>query len=786
MPGKNTSHDRNLPNFEQDEAIQLAADHYGLDGDWQLLTGERDLNYRVKTTDGAFVFKIANEGDDEDIVGLQVEALRHIASRDPDLPVPRVFPDKDGTYFRRISGSSGTSNIIRLMSFLPGVPAQGDEITHKTFRETGRFMGRLNVALSSFYHHGARKNVHPWDVSNCLHFQSLSDCIKEADGRAAVNSVFDRFRTSVKPRLDATRHQIIHHDAHTGNVLIDPLNPESVAGLIDFGDMLYGSLVADLAVAVDVSLARFPDLQQVMNNVALGFDSAFALQEDEIDLVFDVVAMRAALTAVIAASWIEQDPDGPQYIASYAPYLDAVEKLLSIGHEKGTRELRRTCRFPTYCPSTPDEASDQLFEDELLGKRHRFMGEKTTHFYKRPMHFERASGAYLYSTDGHKYLDCYNNVVQVGHCNPHVVRAISRQAAALNTNTRYLYSNVLEYAERLTSKLAPHLDACIFVNSGTEANDIAWQMAKIVTGNDGGLLMEDAYHGITEPIREFSPGHPDVPLPSHLQGLIVPDMYRGPFREDTPDAAVRYAEDADRAIADLEKDGHKVAAFMIDSALCSSGVPEVPDGYMRKIEKRIRAAGGLMICDEVQSGFGRMGQWWGHEFHGVTADIVTMGKPVGNGHPLGVIVTTNEILNHFIDETRLFSTFGGNTVACAAGNAVIDVIERDELIENGREVGDYLRDSLRELANTQSLIGNVRGAGMLAGLEFVTDRDARTPATEETRALLELMRQRHVLVGKEGRYGNILKLRPPLVFQREHVDQFVSALDDSLSELSIE
>jgi len=181
-----------------------------------------------------------------------------------------------------------------------------------------------------------------------------------------------------------------------------------------------------------------------------------------------------------------------------------------------------------------------------------------------------------------------------------------------------------------------------------------------------------------------------------------------------------------------------------------------------------------------------MGQWWGHEFHGVTADIVTMGKPVGNGHPLGVIVTTNEILNHFIDETRLFSTFGGNTVACAAGNAVIDVIERDELIENGREVGDYLRDSLRELANTQSLIGNVRGAGMLAGLEFVTDRDARTPATEETRALLELMRQRHVLVGKEGRYGNILKLRPPLVFQREHVDQFVSALDDSLSELSIE
>jgi 4-aminobutyrate aminotransferase-like enzyme len=309
-------------------------------------------------------------------------------------------------------------------------------------------------------------------------------------------------------------------------------------------------------------------------------------------------------------------------------------------------------------------------------------------------------------------------------------------------------------------------------------------MAKITTGNTGALLMEDAYHGITEPIREFSPGHPDVQLPSHLQGLIVPDTYRGQYREDTPDVAVRYAEDADRAIADLAKEGHEVAAFMIDSALCSSGVPDTPDGYMREIEKRVRAAGGLMICDEVQSGFGRMGQWWGHEFHGLTADIVTMGKPVGNGHPLGVIVTTAEILRQFIANTGLFSTFGGNTVACAAGNAVLDVIERDELIENGRDVGDYLRDSLRELANTQSLIGDVRGNGMLVGLEFVTDRDARTPATKETQAILELMRQRRVLVGKEGRYGNILKLRPPLVFQREHVDQLVGALDSALSELS--
>jgi 4-aminobutyrate aminotransferase-like enzyme len=309
-------------------------------------------------------------------------------------------------------------------------------------------------------------------------------------------------------------------------------------------------------------------------------------------------------------------------------------------------------------------------------------------------------------------------------------------------------------------------------------------MAKVMTGRSGGLLMEDAYHGITGPIREFSPGHPDTRMPDHLQGLLVPDPYRGKYREGTPDIAEKYAADADRAIADLARCGYEPAAFMIDSALCSSGVPETPVGYLRGVEKRVRAAGALMICDEVQSGFGRMGQWWGHEFHGMEADFVTMGKPVGNGHPLGVIVTRAEILERFTAKTGLFSTFGGNTVACAAGNAVLDVIEREDLIENGRVVGDYLRNGLRALADSQTLIGDVRGTGMLAGIEFVTDREARTPATEETARLLELLRQRHVLVGSEGRDANILKLRPSLIFQRKHADLLINALDDALGALA--
>ena len=767
--------DRNLPGVDLEEATHLAHAHFAVDGELHALDGERDLNFRIDRDDGAYIFKISNADDGENIVGLQVAALQHIRARDALLPVPDIIADRHGQLMPRVTTENGDAHILRLLNYLPGTPVNEAPATLRTWREVGALMGRINVALGSFFHPAARANDHPWDTANCLRVQPLTKYISDTSARAMVDSVFERFREHVKPRLAATRHQVIHQDAHCGNVLVDASDPERVTGLIDFGDMLYGPVIADLAVIPDSTERTDDNLLDVICNAAIGFDATFPLQENEIDLLYDLICARYALGASVVAARQVLHPETPGHMPSHEPFIVELDKLLTIGAVACTSAVRRACRFPAML-----EGSD---EDALLDQRRNLLGKHATHFYSRPMHFERAEGAFLYSTDGKRYLDCYNNVPQVGHCNPHVVKAISRQAAALNTNTRYLYSSILEYAERLTDRLAPHLDACVFVNSGSEANDIAWQMAKIMTGRSGGLLMEDAYHGITEPIRAFSPGHPDTDLPDHLQGLIVPDSYRGKHREGTPDIAARYAADADRAIAELADAGHELAAFMIDSALCSSGVPQTPDGYLREVEKRVRAAGGLMICDEVQSGFGRMGQWWGHELHGMQADFVTMGKPVGNGHPLGVVVTRSEFLERFTEKTGLFSTFGGNTVACAAGNAVLDVIEREDLIENGRVVGEYFRGRLRELMATQPLIGDVRGNGMLTGVEFVTDRDARTPATEETVRLLELMRRRHVLVGNEGRDGNILKLRPPLVFRHRHVDLFIEALDGALNEL---
>ncbi len=773
--------DRNPPGQEHDDVCVALEQHFGLRGELRLLDGERDQNFLVSSdNEQRYVLKIANAMETDGSIEFQVGALQHIECTDRTLPVPRVIATVDDQHYARHQFPDGREHFVYLLSCLEGVTADdaGFIFDAAGYRRLGAFMARLDIALRGYFHRAAERD-HPRNIAACGRLRSLTQHL-DAD-REAVEAVLDRMSGEVLPQLRKLRHQVVHQDAHTDNVLVDAANPEEITGLIDFGDMLYGTLVAEIAVACDSIPLGATDIVTPACDIVAGFDSVLSLEEQEVDLVYELVCARTAMTATIAAARAARTPGQSSHMLSSGPFVERLQELEAVGRQEFSRRLRAACRFPAFCPTDSAAALAEEYEDDLIASRHRLMGRKTTHFYERPMHFERGRGPWLYATDGCRYLDCYNNVPQVGHCHPHVVRAISRQGAALNTNTRYLYSNALEYAERLTAKLAPHLTACLFVNSGSEANDVAWQMAKLVTGHSGAIIMEDAYHGVTDVIRHFSPGHPDTVLPRFLAGLIVPDPYRGPYREDDPDIVRRYAADADRAMDELDTAGHGVAAFMVDSAFCSSGVPDVPDGYLRAVEAKIRAAGGLMICDEVQSGFGRMGQWWGHEHHGVRADIVTMGKPVGNGHPLGVVVTTDEILNRFIDKTRLFSTFGGNSVACAAGNAVLDVIENENLVERGSEIGDYLRNRIEQLASQHELIGDVRGNGMVTGLEFVTNRSTRTPASGETAALLEIMRRNGVLVGSEGRDSNILKLRPSLVFHKKHVDVFIDALDRSLA-----
>jgi 4-aminobutyrate aminotransferase-like enzyme len=498
-------------------------------------------------------------------------------------------------------------------------------------------------------------------------------------------------------------------------------------------------------------------------------------------LVFDLVRARVLTVCIISRFRTVETPDEPNYVEGYEfTGFKILAELNRIGRTAFTERLRDAIGTGIGGSSTKSPAID-----DLVARRKRAMGSRLYVFYDPPLHMVRGEGVWLTDATGRRFLDCYNNVPHVGHCHPRVVAAITRQIRTLNTNTRYLGEQVLDYAERLGASLCGELKVCAFVNSGSEANDIAWRMAKAYTGNRGGLTQEFAYHGITDAVDAFSPsGSRTGAVAPHMRTLLAPDGYRGIHRYGTPDLAHRYATDADRAIASLAEAGLKPAAFIVDSAFMTNGVLEPQPGYVAEVFARVRQAGGLCIADEVQSGFGRMGQHlWGHNHHDVLPDIVTIGKPAGNGHPLGVVVTRPDIMDRFLEDTGFFSTFGGNNVSCAAGLAVLDVIEKEGLVENATITGAYLKAGIRDLMAKHDIIGDVRGTGLAIGVELVTDRKTLAPAKSETTRLLNLMRDEGVLIGSEGLLGNILKIRPPIVFNRANADLAVTALDRALARL---
>ncbi len=422
--------------------------------------------------------------------------------------------------------------------------------------------------------------------------------------------------------------------------------------------------------------------------------------------------------------------------------------------------------------------------EQLVERRRRAMGPAYSHFYREPLYIVRGEGVWLYDDDGRRYLDCYNNVPSVGHCRPEIVDALSRQAATLNTHTRYLHHAIVEYAEMLADTLPGDLSVCTLVCTGTEANDLAYRIARAVTGNDGAICTHGAYHGNSTLVSELSPGFSRKrPKPAFVADAMPPDVYRGPYGSDDPDYIDKYVQLVDDAVDDLADNGHKPAMMIIDSIYDAAGIHTPPPEYQQRVHERVRAAGGLVVCDEVQSGLTRLGDhWWGFMDSGVVPDIVTMGKPMGAGHPLAVVVTTPEIVADFARESSYFNTFGGNPVTATVGKAVLDIVQRDDLLSNVRRSGDYLLAGLRRLGEKHALIGDVRGKGLFLAVDLVSDRETREPAAAEAAEIMERMREAGVLVALIGEKRNAIKFRPPLVFTTEHADIALNALDQALEE----
>ena len=419
---------------------------------------------------------------------------------------------------------------------------------------------------------------------------------------------------------------------------------------------------------------------------------------------------------------------------------------------------------------------------DLFARRRALLGPNVPTFYADPVHLVRGDGVWLWDAAGRRYLDCYNNVPHVGHCNPRVTDALCAQARTLNTHSRYLHEGLLDYVERLVATFEAPLSTALHTCSGSEANDVALRMAEAMTGRRGIVATDASYHGNTALVSQLSASNvPGVGfgLGAFVRQVEAPDSYR----IDDPDGQ-RFAAGVQAAIDELESSGIGFAALIVCPLFLNEGFPTQAPGWLRPAADAVRRAGGLLICDEVQSGFGRCGShFWAHRRQGVVPDVVTLGKPMGNGHPVAGVVTSPEIMARFRHAFRYFSTFAGNPVSCAAATAVLDELEARGLQRHAERIGRLAHERLSALARRHAAIGDVRQSGMVFGAEFVLDRSTREPAGDYAERVVEAMREAGVLLSRLGRHRNTLKIRPPMVFDESHLDLLVDTLDAVLTRL---
>jgi 4-aminobutyrate aminotransferase-like enzyme len=758
------------PTFDPRAVVAIARRTFGVEAnDARDLGSERDQAFLLVGAEGArlAVMKVSNAAEDASTLDMEALAVLHARRVDPDLPlaIPWLVPGAASTSAdpadRRapITSEDGEHH-VRMYDVLPGrARVDALDLSDAALGAWGEMAARIGRSLRGFFHPAAQRTM-LWDVQHAARSRELLGAIHDPEQHQLVRIVLDRFESSVVPVWPALRAQVVHGDLTTDNALTDAAG--FVTGIVDFGDMSHSALITDIASLLDSLLNDRVDdeLFRCARLVLDGYQRITPLEPLELRLLPELLAARAAVTIAISSWRSERGLEDPTFAERYnAPVARTIRTLLDAGWDEAAR------RFGAEpAPSPADDGRLAARREAVLGPAM----ESLT--YDTPVHVMSAAGVWMTGADGRRYLDAYNNVPCVGHGHPRVTEAIARQGRRVNTNMRYLHETAIELAERLIATMPPDagLDTVLFVNSGSEANDVAWRLATTVTGQRGALCTDFAYHGVTDATAALSPESWGAGRrPDHVETWAAPDRRRGTDLDGQAFAA---------AVARLAARGLAPAATILDSVLTSDGFlvpePSLAHGWVAATH----AAGGLWIADEVQGGHGRTGDaLWSFQHLGITPDIVTMGKPMGNGHPIGAVVTRREIATRFGDETVFFSTFGGNPVSAAAAMAVLDVLDDERVLERVGRVGEGLATAIRSVALPYPAVVEVRGVGLAIGVEVT---DAAT-----ARAIKEGLRERGVLIGTSGRHGNVLKVRPPLAFTEAEVPVFTGALAATLESL---
>ena len=1003
------------PPFSLDEARAIAEASYGIQpASIQELPAELDRNFLLRNQAGdRCVLKIAHGSVSESALDLQNQTLTHL--RGALDVIPELIAARDGADIVRVSTAAGEAYRARLLRFIEGVPlSEFRPHSEELLADIGAQLGRLSAAMQGFSH-AEKRLAYRWHLGNLGAVAGYARDLPP-DKKALLDYFLGLYEAEVLPALPGLRHSFIYNDPNDSNILVHAAGaePPRVAGLIDFGDMVYGPTVVDLAVALAYIMMSAEQPLDKAAPVISAYHGQFPLSEDEIQLLYPLIAARLCLSVCISwhqqrqapdnrhlsisesgawdllATWRDIHPRLAQYSfraacgwpacprtavlvdwlgeQEFAPILgrqlagddfqlldfgmssrllarvrdlrdpSAYEQPLreaigdgavGIGHYNEARPIyladmfavdhheRRTVHLgadvfmppgaPIYAPlagsvyAVVDNAGEQDYgptvilkhepaegptfytlyghlapdalerwsegqrlaagdllahigdyprngnwaphlhfqivadmldyagnfpgvcspraraiwtslspdpnlilrlpgsltpptkpsRAELLARRGDALNPALSVSYRQPLKIERGYLQNLYDENGQLYLDCVNNVPHVGHSHPRVVRAAQDQMALLNTNTRYLHDCIVEYAEALTATLPAPLSVCFFVNSGSEANELALRLATAYTGGTDHIVIDHAYHGHTSALIDISPykfqGAGGRGQADHVQVAEMPDGYRGARRGYDAGAGEYYALSVGEAIEKIRAHGRQPAAFFAEGIMGCGGQMPLPKGYLKRAYAYVREAGGVCVADEVQTGFGRVGShFWSFELSGVAPDIVTLGKPIGNGHPLGAVVTTPEIAAAFNNGMEYFNTFGGNPVSCAVGLEVLRIIQDEGLQQRALEVGSYWLEKLRALGERFPLIGQARGSGLFLGVELARDRATLEPADWEAAYIVERMKGRGILVSTEGPCHNVLKLKPPLIFRRRDVDLFMAVFGEVLSDTALD
>ncbi len=728
------------------------------------LEGYESINYKVLSKEGTFVLKqYDNKPKTIKEIIAEDDVLSHLQKLESYHFPQRISTKEGNPYFET------SDHLFRLLTFIEGEFLGEVSHTPALLSSLGMFLGRIDQRLlqQDVEIYKAKELV--WDLKHFRKNYQYLTFIPDAKDRNLVEYFFLQFEEHIRPVSYDLRQSLIYNDANDWNILTDG---DKVSGVIDFGDMCHSWLIAEVAIAMTYVMMNKEKPLQYGIEVLKAYHKELPLTALECDCLYYLIAARLCTSVCNSAYAKDQKPDSSYITISEKGAWDLLNKLISINPIKARNEFRGACSHPQ---------SHQSTKTALLKNRTEHFGKNLSLSYTDPIHMTGAAFQYMYDAEGNTFLDAYNNIMLAGHCHPLVVRAGQQAMAKLNTNTRYLYASLEKYSTALLEKFPPTLNKVFFVNSGSEASDLAIRMAKYHTKKKKIMVMEHGYHGHTNTGIQISSYKYQAAGGVGQQTDTIETPLPKAFGSKWLDDGSAGTEFAKRTLEQIAENSGDIAAFIAEPIVGCAGQVPLAKGYLKAVYPKIREHGGLCISDEVQVGFGRLGDvFWGYELYGVIPDIVVIGKPMGNGHPLGAVITTEEVMQSFEKGPEFFSSFGGNPVSCAIGLAILEVIEEEGLKEHAKITGNYLINQLRGLQKTHSVIGDVRGYGLFLGMEL-NGIDGQ-PLTDLASFLKNKLREQYILVSTDGPHENVIKIKPPLSFNKANCDELVSKIDTILSE----